>query len=645
MKNILVILAINIFIISIAANAQELEREFTHTVWKYKTRGGILSSPVISEGIAYFGCYNKNLYALDLASGQEKWRYKTKNHSGYSPAIGKSTIYYTSHGNYLYAVDIKTGQEKWKFKAKGGALSSPIVVNEVVFFGSYDKYFYAVDAKTGQLKWKFKTKDGITSLPAIAGGMAFFGSYGKYLHAVDVNTGKDIWKIQLHANVRHAPVISEGIVYFGSYDKYLYAVDAKTGLQKWSFKTKGGVLSTPTIADDIVYISCHGKLLYAVNKKTGGKIWQFKTKGDVVSSPIVFDDKVYFGTRAKYLYAVNAKTGLEEWKYRTHGGVLSSPTVSEGVVYFGCFGRKLYALQRISLINVYGKVTNAATGQPIQTDLTIYCLDNDQIIGYAKNDPETGNYIITYLDTVYCHQYRLLASDPFLLPDSLVIGIFEAAELKDINFDLELLPISGTAKNVLTDEPIQTKITIKCIDTDQEIASTFTNPKDGSYKITIAGKDCFKYAVIASDTTLFPGGLIIDIFEIAERKDLTFDLHVIPISGKVTNVLTGKPIETEIVVRCADDNKIISVTKTNPVDGSYNMILAAGDDCFKYEVLASDTVLFPGGLNIETIDMKGELKNLNFDLSIIQISGKVTNVKTKKPVKTEVTVICLENGE
>ena len=166
----------------------------------------------------------------------------------------------------------------------------------------------------------------------------------------------------------------------------------------------------------------------------------------MVSTPVIFDRLVYFGTRGKYLYAVDAKTGLEEWKYRTHGGVLSSPTVSEGVVYFGCFGRKLYALQRISLINVYGKVTNAATGQPIQTDLTIYCLDNDQIIGYAKNDPETGDYIITYLDTVYCHQYKLLASDPSLLPDSLVIDIFEVAENKDINFDLELLPISGTAK-------------------------------------------------------------------------------------------------------------------------------------------------------------------------------------------------------
>jgi len=643
------------------ANAQELEREFTHTVWKYKTSGGILSSPVISEGIAYFGSYNKNLYAVDLATGQQKWKYKTKNNVGYRPAVGESMVYFTSYGDYLYAVDIKTGQEKWKFKAKGGALSSPIVANDLVFFGSYDKYFYAVDAKTGRLKWKYYTKDGITSLSTIAGGMVFFGSYGKYLHAVDVNTGKRIWKIQLHANVRHAPVISEGIVYFGSYDQYLYAVDAKTGKQKWSFKTKGGVLATPVLSGDVIYISSHGKLFYAINKKTGKKIWQFKTKGDVVSSAIVSDEIVYFGTRGKFLYVVDAKTGQEEWKYKTHGGILSSPAVFKGVVYFGSFDRKLYALQRISLINVYGKVANAATGQPIQTNLTIHCLDNDQIIGFVKNDPETGEYIITFLDTIYCHQYKLLASDPFLLPDSLIIDIFVVAENKDINFDLELLPISGTAKNVLTNEPIGTEITIKCIDNDQILGIAKTNPKDGTWKITIpAGKrdgkippsgglrgasDCFKYAVIASDTTLFPGGLIIDIFEIAERKDLIFDLQIIPISGKATNVLTGKPIETEIVVRCLDNNKIIGFAKTSPVDGSYNIIFATGGDCFKYEVLASDTTLFPGGLKIETIDLKGELKDLNFDLSILHISGKVTNVKTKEPVETEVTVICLENGE
>lgn len=641
------LLSIFYCLLSTQVKAQEPPHQYTQTLWKFKNRGGVLSSPLLANGSAYFGTYNKYLYAVDMETGQEKWRFKTKNNVGYRPAIEENMVYCASYGDYIYALDIKTGQEKWKFKTRGGALSSPVIAGDVVYFGSYDKYLYALDVKSGQQKWKFKTSGGIISSIVIDKNVIYFGTNGKYLYAVDINMGKEIWKFKLHDNIRHTPIIADDMIYFGSYDKYLYAFNIRNKKIIWKFKTKGGVLSSPVIANGVVYFSSHGKYLYAVDMKTSLQLWKFKTSGEIVSSPAISNDVVYFGVNSsKYLYALDAKTGQIKWKYRTKGGILSSPAISEGVIYFGSFDKNLYALQRISLINIFGKITNAATGKPVNTDITVRCLDNNEIIGFAKNNPENGNYIITFLDTMYCHQYKLLASDPILFPDSIVIDIFEVAGRKDLSFDLNLIPISGKAINMLTGEPVETEITVKCLDNDQILGVAKTNAKDGSYNITIAStKDCFKYVVIASDTTLFPDGLIIDIFEIAERKDLTFDLKIIPISGKATNVLTGEAIETEISVRCVDNDKIIGVVKTNPDDGSYNFLFTTSGDCFKYEVLATDTTLFPGGLYIESFDLHSKMKNLDFNLSLISISGKVENIKNKEPVETEVTVICLENGE
>src|SRR5437660_7552558 len=45
--------------------------------WSFSTGAGIFSSPVVANGILYFGSDDGNLYALDARSGTKKWLYST----------------------------------------------------------------------------------------------------------------------------------------------------------------------------------------------------------------------------------------------------------------------------------------------------------------------------------------------------------------------------------------------------------------------------------------------------------------------------------------------------------------------------------------------------------------------------------------
>ena len=93
--------------------------QFSRVKWKFKTKGAVVSSPAISDGAAYFGSTDHNLYAVDLTSGAQKWKFKTESRVTSSPAVANGNVYFGSMDGNFYAVDAKTGLLKWKFKTGG----------------------------------------------------------------------------------------------------------------------------------------------------------------------------------------------------------------------------------------------------------------------------------------------------------------------------------------------------------------------------------------------------------------------------------------------------------------------------------------------------------------------------------------------
>ncbi|WP_434222013.1 PQQ-binding-like beta-propeller repeat protein [Limnospira platensis CENA597] len=118
--------------------------ELTQLVWRFSTQAAISSSPAVSEGIVYFGSWDRHLYALDANTGQERWRFRTQAVIDSSPAVSAGVVYFGSYDNHLYALDANTGQERWHFQTENWIRSSPAVSDGIVYFGSGDNHLYAV---------------------------------------------------------------------------------------------------------------------------------------------------------------------------------------------------------------------------------------------------------------------------------------------------------------------------------------------------------------------------------------------------------------------------------------------------------------------------------------------------------------------
>jgi outer membrane protein assembly factor BamB len=281
--------------------------------WKFKTGGRIPSTPAVANGVVFFLSYDSNFYAVYAATGALKWKFATGGERRFaakhlhgsepatemmpdpfdfflsSPVVSDGVVYFGSSDTNVYALDAATGAVKWKFKTAEVVHSSPALANGTLFVGSWDTYLYALDAASGKEKWRFKTGEdhetynqvGIQGSPAIANGMVYFGCRDSTFYALDVNTGKQIWSFNNKGSwVINSPAVRDGKVYFATSDTGLvHALDAKTGAAAFNLDfNHWPMFSSPAIAGHMLYLGSHRWRLMAMVLSTEKAAWSFETE-------------------------------------------------------------------------------------------------------------------------------------------------------------------------------------------------------------------------------------------------------------------------------------------------------------------------------------------------------------------------------
>lgn len=347
--------------------------------WTFKTAAAVWGSPIVADGIVYFGSNDGNIYALKAGSGQQVWQFKTGG-----PVIGRPTIegtylYSLSDDGFLYKLDRRTSKLVWKFDTHGGSIkrdwpspktegydyltSSATVEDGIVYIGSADKKLYALNAKTGEEKWNFETKGIVRSTPAVVAGRVIIGSHDYNVYAVDARTGALSWKYDTKREVVSSPLVVNGTVYIGSRCSDLFAFDAETGKVRWKyFYWTSWVESSARFRDGKLYVgSSDAQQLFAIDPATGKRIWNANLDGSVWSSPAVTEQHVFvgvIGTEPYFLphhggfFAVDRSSGSVLWRFpmtKVEGlvdyGVASSPAVDNGLVFFGGLDGTFYAFK------------------------------------------------------------------------------------------------------------------------------------------------------------------------------------------------------------------------------------------------------------------------------------------------------------
>lgn len=314
-------------------------------LWKFQVEDSIRTTPLVKNGVVYFGAYDNNMWALNAENGELLWKFATEGGIGSSPLLSGGSLFFGSSDKKLYSIQTRNGRLQWSHKTEGKIFSSPQTYGGIIFVGSDDGHIYAIKpgATISHELWRFQLLHPVRSSPAIENERIYCGSDNGDFVCVNF-AGELVWRFQSRRKIISSPLIHNNIVYFGSHDWHVYALDADMGMTIWRYRTKGQVVSSPVFHENRVYFGSADGFVYALDALSGNEAWKFEIGSAVTTTASINREALYIGATDGAVYCIHTKTGDLLWRFQTNGPVLSSPVFAENAVYVGSDDKNMYAL-------------------------------------------------------------------------------------------------------------------------------------------------------------------------------------------------------------------------------------------------------------------------------------------------------------
>jgi len=156
--------------------------------WTYDTGGDVKAPIAISRGIAVVPSWAGTVTAVDVADGTGLWEFETDESVSpaddpdptrtggvmCAPAVHDGTVYVGSHDDNVYAIDLATGEELWSTPTGGWVTGSVTATNGHVLVGSYDAHLYALDRAAGSVPWSVEGRGDATSAPLVTDDAVYY---------------------------------------------------------------------------------------------------------------------------------------------------------------------------------------------------------------------------------------------------------------------------------------------------------------------------------------------------------------------------------------------------------------------------------------------------------------------------------------
>ena len=241
--------------------------------WSFDYDGmmGIVSEPIVVDGVIYVSAPLSKIYAIEAATGKLIWKY--------DPQIRLDQAL-----NGSYSARTNGGVAVWNGK---------------VYVGTGDCRLIAIDAASSNKIWEATvcepTQTGITGAPRVAKGKILMGYNGSddavrgALAAYDAETGKEVWRFWTVPGDPSKP-----------YETPELELAAKTWHGEGSWKIGGG-----DVWHAITYDDATGLVIFGT---AGADVGYGELAGSKISGEKLFSQCVI---------AVDAETGKYVWHYQT----------------------------------------------------------------------------------------------------------------------------------------------------------------------------------------------------------------------------------------------------------------------------------------------------------------------------------------
>ena len=185
-------------VVATTAGVAEFSTSTGTQIWSSLTSNAFYGSPAISGTSVYIASINAAaLYTLSLTTGATLHTTTLGSGAYSSPVVANGIVYFGSQDTNVYAFTAREAGLVWKFKLPsipGGA----IVANGVLYITSRDGALYALNAAYGTEIATFCAGYSFLGTPAISDGVLYLSTEGGRTYA---------YGLLADVNAAHAPVI------------------------------------------------------------------------------------------------------------------------------------------------------------------------------------------------------------------------------------------------------------------------------------------------------------------------------------------------------------------------------------------------------------------------------------------------------
>ena len=310
------------------------------------------SGGVVTDEALFIGTMEGDIRAISTTTGDTLWRFEFRGESEDdralygTPVIADGILYFGVYDGILYAMTTG-GRDVWETRVGDGAhmVGGPVVVDGTVLVGSDDGNMYAFSVSDGTRLWSFPTANKIWSTPAVGSGTVYFGSLDHNVYALSLDDGSLVWSFTANAAVTGTPVLARGRVYVGSFAGDFFAIDAKTGLQVWTFDEAESWFWSGDIADsENIYAPSLDGNLYALDLDNGQLQWTLKTEGAIVGTPVFVGDRIAVPSSDGKVWLASLRDGSNKQQCDIESKLRAPLTEHEGYIYVASTDRSIRRL-------------------------------------------------------------------------------------------------------------------------------------------------------------------------------------------------------------------------------------------------------------------------------------------------------------
>jgi outer membrane protein assembly factor BamB len=146
----------NIYFSTVDGEVFARTAEDLHPAWpngNFKTSAGLLTDPIVVEGVLIVGGIGKQLFGLDPDTGEQVWDspFEGGNWFWGDPAVNGDTVYFPNMDGKVYALIASTGESAWDkpFSALEAVRSAPLLESGNLTIVDREGNAFTVEAETG----------------------------------------------------------------------------------------------------------------------------------------------------------------------------------------------------------------------------------------------------------------------------------------------------------------------------------------------------------------------------------------------------------------------------------------------------------------------------------------------------------------